>query len=778
MSTQIKPSITRLVKASVYCLMIAANLLWGIAQPVNISGQINDYAAVQAIAYQSITLDDASAFSAGDKVLIIQMKGAIISESDDPTYGTILDYGYAGNYEINVVSNVVNQELQLNYPIGSTYNPADIVQAVRIPVYADAEVVAPLIAKNWDGTTGGILILQATGILTLGADLDVRTAGFRGGDLNGRATPGGTTYICAFNSGQGGIKGEGITEVAQAACRGKLANGGGGGNDHNGGGGGGGNYGSGGDGGHGWLSNKTGQLSDLDKGGRGGSALDTLYEIGIPKLFLGGGGGGGHQNNGASVPAANGAGIVILLADTLDLTVPVTIHANALNATDVHVNDGAGGGGAGGSVFFDVQHIINPQNLFIDVSGGNGATIYTRDQHGPGGGGAGGYLNSTAPLPPLVQVDTSAGQPGLFISTNTSNPYNNTPHGATAGQDGSILSNAVLQFSSLPPTLDLDLSTAGTDFAGTFIMGAQPVSIAAPNLVDITDDDDVYIYSATILLTNAQDGADESLTITLPGDSLDEYGITSITSNSGHSIYLIGFSSLAHYETVIGSIVYENTAAVPDLLTRQILSIVNDGGSNSNLTETRLDLIDAILPVDLQEFNAQREGANVRLNWLVESSHPIDRFEIEHATDTSRFQTFATLHTHQQQPEQTAYEIIDEDANASPLYYRLRIIDKNAHVGYSNVIRLAGTSLYVPMHLSAFHDLEQQEALIRLEHGAVLRGDLRVYNPTGRQLYHRIIEALVPETSWHLPIANWPAGAYIIRLNYGNGVLTRKFMVF
>ena len=60
---------------------------------------INYYTAVLAfdICTNSITVADASLYNPGDTVLMIQMKGAVIDTSNTPAFGTILDYGNAGN---------------------------------------------------------------------------------------------------------------------------------------------------------------------------------------------------------------------------------------------------------------------------------------------------------------------------------------------------------------------------------------------------------------------------------------------------------------------------------------------------------------------------------------------------------------------------------------------------------------------------------------------------------------------------------------------------------
>lgn len=745
---------------------------------VSISGQINDYAAVVSIGSQSIVVDDASAFSSTDKVLIIQMKGAIIREDDDAAYGSVSNYGNAGNYEINEVASVEGNTLLLVHPVGSFYDASDIVQAVRIPQYARAEVTAPLTAKTWDGTTGGILALEVTGKLTLQADLDAQAVGFRGGDLNGHAVKGGTTYICPFSSGQGGIKGEGITEVPQAACRGRLANGGGGGNDHNGGGGGGGNYGTGGVGGHGWLSNNAGSLSDTDKGGRGGVPLDTLYELGITKLFLGGGGGGGHQNNGASVPAANGAGIVVVIADTLEAAGAVSILANALDATDVHVNDGAGGGGAGGAILLEVNTYINPENLTLDVSGGKGANVYTRDQHGPGGGGAGGYVNTTSALSDDISIDTTAGGPGLFISSNTSNPYHNTSHGAVAGTPGAVLTSLFLQVSSDPPTLDLDDETPGTDFQNTFYLNQPAVSIASPSHVEIEDADGIIIHTAQIQLTNPLDGTDESIQITMSDADLIAYGITLVDLENDHEIALIGSATLAEYEAVISSIVYNNTASTPNMFTRSILSIVNDGGAYSNETETLIDILDAILTVKFESFAAHWEGKTAVVEWSIQNPGAV-QFLVERSLDQEHYEELQKINSRHYATDWRSWYYQDAESkqiHAPVLYYRIRMSLPNGTSETSDWLELKRPHKNFN-YLTVRSHPEGTSLYLKLPPEVQLPAELRILNTSGQVVFLEKIRRRLPEQEWVLKHQQYPAGTYFIRFSTLGKVNSKKFII-
>ena len=45
-------------------------------------------------------------FAAGDRVLLIQMKGAAIDDTDAATYGMVTGYGTAGNYELLTIEDI------------------------------------------------------------------------------------------------------------------------------------------------------------------------------------------------------------------------------------------------------------------------------------------------------------------------------------------------------------------------------------------------------------------------------------------------------------------------------------------------------------------------------------------------------------------------------------------------------------------------------------------------------------------------------------------------
>lgn len=436
------------MKQLYFSVLIALFCLPAVAQNTNISGVVNSYTSVSAVSGNDVTVASSAAFSAGDRVLLIQMQGATIDETNAATFGDISNLGNAGNYEFSTVCAIPNGTTLTLIGVQRSYDASGVVQLVHVPQYVDATVTGTLTASPWDGTTGGILAFECSGDLTLNSDIDVEGLGFRGGTVTT------SNYSCAWfsnvtdyfydiSSGEGAMKGEGIAQYisGKTGGRGPQANGGGGSNDHNGGGGGGSNAGAGGIGGERVKpSTFTCQCIAPGEGGN-----DLIYSNAANNVFLGGGGGAGHENNPATATAGgNGGGIVIIRANTL------VGNGNAINASgaDVTANsaDGAGGAGAGGTVLLDIPNYNT--GVTVNATGGNGgnvANIGPSNCNGPGGGGGGGLLwVSPASISGGITLLNTGGANGTTIATIQSNCTLNGANGAQPGNTGSSLTNLAI----------------------------------------------------------------------------------------------------------------------------------------------------------------------------------------------------------------------------------------------------------------------------------------------------------------------------------------------
>jgi gliding motility-associated-like protein len=412
---------------------------------------INDYTEVLGfdVCRNELKVADATKYNIGDTVLIIQMKGAIIDSTNAAAFGNISNYNNSGNYEMNIIKQKNGNTLSLLDVLQRQYDiPAGKVQLVRVPYYKNITISNTLTCLPWDGSKGGILVLNVENTATLHADIDVTGRGFQGGNS---PNPNTTTLYCNNNnyyypSGTDAAadKGESITNTGDQIAWGKgsPANGGGGGNGHNSGGGGGSNGGAGGFGGY-QLDACGG--SATDNRGIGGKAL--IYSNPANKIFLGGGGGSGHTDNagGSAMNGGNGGGIIIIKSPVIDAG-SFKITAKGGNALQCNLSpielchDGSGGGGGGGAVLIDNSNLVT--STVVDVSGGKGGDLVIYNppagagKIGPGGGGGAGiFWSNNGTLPLNIMVNKTGGVNGVIVQNG------NDPYGTTPGQAGSNLFN-------------------------------------------------------------------------------------------------------------------------------------------------------------------------------------------------------------------------------------------------------------------------------------------------------------------------------------------------
>ena len=411
---------------------------------------INNYTAVYSInpCNNTLTTGDNVDFNPGDTVLLIQMKGATIDSNNNEGFGYIYGYNNAGNFEFNIIKSKSGNVIEFKNKLLYQYNPLlGRVQLIRVPYFDSFISTDTLTCAPWDGTKGGVLVINVANTLTLNAPVDVSRKGFRGGDI-------GTGFGCnnavwAATSGIGGTKGEGIADYFTGSEAGgaRLANGGGGAFSANSGAGGGGNFGVGGLGGIEYNGCNT-NLQSV-----GGENLD--YSNGN-KIFLGGAGGGGQQDNGFLVlPGGNGGGMVIIKAPTINGNIQ-KISANGEDITTVIRDEGGTGGGAGGSVLLYTESYLGQLN--IEARGGTGSSNFNQKYpsrcHGPGGGGGGGFIGSSTPLPAQVNYFLQGGTAGIIL--NPSSSCYNTTHGATDGGTGTAKFGVTFPFSLIPFVKNID----------------------------------------------------------------------------------------------------------------------------------------------------------------------------------------------------------------------------------------------------------------------------------------------------------------------------------
>ncbi|WP_159452117.1 T9SS type A sorting domain-containing protein [Hymenobacter roseosalivarius] len=581
----------------------------------------------------SITLGAASAGAApirtGDLILIMQMQGATMTTDNLASYGTITnDATYtAGKYEyaiatsdvpltggtLTLAKGVTNQ--YESNATGTSATTQRRFQVIRVPQYSAVTITGTLTGPAWNGTTGGVLVMDVAGQTRFisNASIDMTAKGFRGGggvSYSGTAANR-TDYVTAAALAHGS-KGEGtagsprnifngtavITNTINGVSTdgyfggsngaGAPGNAGGGATDYgvatgngsvavntynnagNAGGAGGGNGANGGVGGYGYQSSNSGTGLRAESGA-------TTANASISRIVLGGGGGAGSTNDANATASSGGIGGGIIMLQTGSISGNGLLVANGSNAPSANGNtSGGGGGGAGGTVLVratppaTVADGLN--NISVQARGGNGgSTINGTAEYGSGGGGGGGLAYSNGTL-------ATGGFSGTAGAAGTTN-------GGTFGAGaGTAVPTAAISITAVPtnniagagsclPTLTAALSTPTPNVTrsgdavnpATYILVVSNTGGAATGVdVETTLTTDLFKYdntvAPTVILTLADGSSSPYIGYTVPTSSVSTPTFGNLVIPAGATLRISFRATIAN--TAVNNTAYQASATV------------------------------------------------------------------------------------------------------------------------------------------------------------------------------------------------------------------------
>jgi uncharacterized repeat protein (TIGR01451 family) len=141
-----------------------------------------------------------------------------------------------------------------------------------------------------------------------------------------------------------------------------------------------------------------------------------------------------------------------------------------------------------------------------------------------------------------------------------------------------------------------------------------------------------------------------------------------------------------------------------------------------------------MLPVTLTEFKAVKNGNAADLSWATAGELKNDRFEVERSTDGLTFTKVGALNGNGTTDVKKQYSFTDQlPANASIVYYRLRIVDFDGKSTFSKivVVRISGNSTLNA--ISVFPNPFVSNVKLQLNSRTETAVTIRVINMLGQQ---------------------------------------------
>lgn len=172
-----------------------------------------------------------------------------------------------------------------------------------------------------------------------------------------------------------------------------------------------------------------------------------------------------------------------------------------------------------------------------------------------------------------------------------------------------------------------------------------------------------------------------------------------------------------------------------------------------------------VLPVELTSFSARAEGSSARLDWRTASERDNEGFQVQRSADGIEWEDLEFVPGSGTTTGERAYSLTDEEPLAGNNYYRLRQMDFDGNVSWSQVrvVSMEETGMQaIPIWYSAMDNT------IRVGEQATLE-PLFVFNTNGQALR-------TSNRNW-VDASGLPCGVYVVSAKTSTGFFSRKIFI-
>lgn len=180
------------------------------------------------------------------------------------------------------------------------------------------------------------------------------------------------------------------------------------------------------------------------------------------------------------------------------------------------------------------------------------------------------------------------------------------------------------------------------------------------------------------------------------------------------------------------------------------------------------------LPVSILNVNAASKNAGIELSWNTANEINMDSYEVEESSNAINFIKATTVIAKNNATNN--YSWFDAQINNGDNYYRIKFVEKNGTVKYSNVVKvkIGGKDA-----VFAVYPNPVKEGLLSLQMSNVTAGNytLQLYNKTGQEVYNTMLKHNGGSASQSINIGKLATGTYHLKISNGNFTTTQNIIV-
>ncbi len=194
-----------------------------------------------------------------------------------------------------------------------------------------------------------------------------------------------------------------------------------------------------------------------------------------------------------------------------------------------------------------------------------------------------------------------------------------------------------------------------------------------------------------------------------------------------------------------------------------VANFVTKAGINSFGRMTLASSVSNPLPVQLLSFTGQLSGVNTLLQWSTTQQINSDRFELERSLNGSSFIKITSIAASGNSSITNNYSYSDPFEFGAPVYYRLKMIDKNGKFNYSQIIVIQRGVIKNEL-ITVFPNPAKGSVNVRILSNVTGNTDLTIMNANGVSVIRNTYPIQKGLNDISCNVSYLPQGIYFIRL--------------
>lgn len=268
--------------------------------------------------------------------------------------------------------------------------------------------------------------------------------------------------------------------------------------------------------------------------------------------------------------------------------------------------------------------------------------------------------------------------------------------------------------------------------------------------------------------------------VVFAGGSPNLPGITTFTTtgglqlnNGGDDIQLFDSAGSLVLQVIYGSIANDDQSIARSPDVTGVFMKHNDIVTNPVSFSPGLSNITAVLPIELLKFTAGKVDREVILKWSTASELNNDYMEIERAIDGVQFEALGRVIGAGTSSVVNHYELTDENPFEGVNYYRLKQVDFDGTITYSNTLSVEFGD--ASKNFLIYPNPGKQGDQLTIVGEITPDTKIELVDQTGRVVLEQQIYR--PEDRVHLNLSSVQAGLYAVRFIQGQRVHVQKFIL-